>query len=247
METSAPAHHEVAVTPHATAWYRVSRWVFRALGWLLFRISVSGRSNVPPGNYIVVANHLSWIDPFLLMMYLPAEPRLYFIGAQQAVNQGWKGWIVDHFDMLIPVQRGAAFVGREVLEKPKHVLTAGAVLGLFPEGCLGPKEGEMLPLERGIGHILLGADHPVLPVAISGAQELYLRKQVAVRIGEPLQVATEGLGRHQAIDAGVEQVAVALRRLLPAYQEPRPAFKAMRFLSNLLDIGLPHQAAKGGD
>ena len=247
METIHPAPHEVAITPHATAWYRLSRWAFRALGWVLFRITVTGRSSVPPGNYIVVANHLSWIDPFLLMMYLPAEPRLYFIGAQQAVNQGWKGWMVDHFDMLIPVQRGAAFVGREVLEKPRHVLTAGAVLGLFPEGCLGPKEGEILPLERGIGHILLAADRPVLPVAISGAQELYLRKQVSVHIGEPFRVAVGGMGHHEAIGAAVDQVAGALRSLLPAYQEPRPAFKAMRFLSNLLDIGLPKKPESEAD
>ena len=244
METADAAKNEVAITPYARTWYRLARWTFRALGWLLFRITVTGQSNVPRGNYVVVANHLSWIDPFLLMMYLPAEPRLYFLGAQQAVNQGWKGWVMDHFDMLIPVRRGAAWLGREVLEKPKHVLAAGAVLGLFPEGRLGPKEGELLPLERGIGHILLAAGQPVLPVAISGAQELYLRKQVTVRIGEPLRVAIGGLRHHEAIDAAVEQVAETLRQLLPAYQEPRPAFKAMLFLSNLLDVGLPKQAGK---
>jgi 1-acyl-sn-glycerol-3-phosphate acyltransferase len=242
METAEAAHPEVTITPHARAWYRLARWAFRALGWLLFRIEVTGQSNVPRGNYIVAANHLSWIDPFLLMMYLPAEPRLYYLGAQQAVNQGWKGWVMDHFDMLIPVNRGAAWLGRDVLEKPKRVLAAGAVLGLFPEGRLAPKEGELLPLERGIGHILLTASQPVLPVAISGAQELYLRKQVNVRIGAPLRVEVEGLGRHQAIDAAMEQVAEALRRLLPTYQEPKPTLKLMRFLSNLLDVGLPKPA-----
>jgi 1-acyl-sn-glycerol-3-phosphate acyltransferase len=194
-----------------------------------------------------VANHLSWIDPFLLMIYLPAEPRLYFLGAQQAVNQGWKGWVMEHFDMLIPVRRGAAWVGREVLEKPKRVLAAGAVLGLFPEGRLGPKEGEILPLERGIGHILLAAGQPVLPVAISGVQELYLRKQVTVRIGEPFHVEIRGMGHHEAIDAAVEQVAGALRGLLTPYAEPRPTVKRMLFLSNLLDVGLPKPVGKVGD
>jgi 1-acyl-sn-glycerol-3-phosphate acyltransferase len=247
MKTADAARNEVALTPHARAWYRLARWVFRVLGWLLFRITVTGQSNTPRGNYIVAANHLSWIDPFLLMIYLPAEPRLYFLGAQQAVNQGWKGWVMDHFDMLIPVKRGAAWLGREVLEKPKRVLEAGAVLGLFPEGRLGPKEGELLPLERGIGHILLTEDKPVLPVAISGAQELYLRKQVNVRIGEPLRVEVEGMGRHEAIGAAVDQVAGALRRLLPAYQEPQPTLKLMRFLSNLLDMGLPKPADSRAD
>jgi len=228
-----------AITWRALAWYRVSRWAFRALGLILFRIHVEGRANVPAGNYVVVANHLSWIDPFLLMMYLPAEPRLYFIGAQQAVNMGWKDWLVRHFDMMIPFQRGAAWVGRQVLDRPRQVLRAGAVLGLFPEGRLGPREGEMLPLQRGIGHILLLADYPVVPVAISGVQELYLRKPVKVTIGEPLRIVTTGLGHHAAIDAAVEQVAGALMGILPPYEEPRPRVKLMRFLTRLLDLGVP--------
>lgn len=230
-----------AITWRASAWYRVSRWVFRLLGAILFRISVKGRANVPSGNYVVVANHLSWIDPFLLMMYLPSEPRLYFIGAQQAVNMGWKDWLVRHFDMMIPFQRGAAWVGREVLDRPKQVLRAGAVLGLFPEGRLGPTEGELLPLQRGIGHILLATDYVVLPVAISGARELYLRKAVTVTIGEPVRIVTAGLGHHAAIDAAVEQVDAALRGILPPYEEPRPRVKLMRFLTRLLDLGLKEE------
>ena len=201
---------------------------------------------MPPGNYIVVANHLNWIDPFLLMMYLPAEPRLYFIGAQQAVNRGWKGWMLEHFDVLIPVQRGAAWLGRAILEKPKEVLAAGAVLGIFPEGKLGPAEGDMLPIERGIGHIVVSSGCAVLPVAISGVQELYLRKPVRVIIGQPVRVATEGLNRRAAIDIAVQQVEAAIREILPAYEEPKPRLKLMRFLTRLLDLGQPEPEWQAG-
>jgi 1-acyl-sn-glycerol-3-phosphate acyltransferase len=226
------------ITWRAPAWYRVARWAFWVLGGILFRIRVTGRANVPSGNYVVVANHLSWVDPFLLMMYLPAEPRLYFIGAQQAVNVGWKDRVMRRFDVMIPFERGAAWVGRQVLERPREVLEAGAVLGLFPEGALGPKEGELQPLQRGIGHILRGEDYPILPVAIGGVQELYLRKAVTVTIGRPLRISTAGLDHHAAIDAAVEQVAAGLTGILPSYQEPKPAIKLMRFLTRLLDLGI---------
>jgi 1-acyl-sn-glycerol-3-phosphate acyltransferase len=168
------------------------------MGHSLFRVTVNGEENLPSGNYVVVANHLSWIDPFLLMVVLPAEPRLYFIGAQQALNRDWKEWFVRHFDVMIPFERGAVWVGKAVLQKPLGVLRAGAVLGLFPEGALGPQEGELQPLQRGIGHILLQADHPVLPIALSGVQELYQRKPITATIGKPIRISTEGLSHHAA-------------------------------------------------
>lgn len=237
MSAGHPVAPSPRITPRASAWYRCARWAFWLIGSLLFRMRAVGRENIPTGNYVVVANHLSWIDPFLLMMYLPAEPRLYFVGAQQAVNRGWKDWVVRHFDMMISFQRGAAWMGREVLEKPKRVLAAGAVLGIFPEGGLGPAEGELMPLQRGIGHILIAAGCPVLPVAISGVQELYLRKPVAVAIGKPFTVAAAGLSHHAAIDLAVQSADEAIRAILPRYEEPKPAFKLMRFLTRLLDLG----------
>ena len=236
----------VPITPRASMWYNVSRMAFRLLGLALFRIQVTGRENVPTGNYIVVGNHLNWIDPFLLMAYLPAEPRLYFIGAQAAVNRSWKGWLLDHFDVMIPARRGAAWLGRDILEKPKQVLAAGAVLGLFPEGKGGPQEGDMLPLERGVGHIVVSTGRPVLPVALSGVQELYLGKAIQVIIGKPVVVDTAGLGHRAAIDAVMEKVEAALRAILPPYVEPKPRIKLMRFLTRLLDLGRPEPGWEGG-
>jgi 1-acyl-sn-glycerol-3-phosphate acyltransferase len=197
-------------------------------------MNIVGEENIPSGNYIVVANHLSWIDPFLLMLVLPPEPRLYFIGAQQAINRGWKDWLIRHFDVMIPFERGANWVGKAVLEQPLRVLHAGAVLGLFPEGKLGPSEGELQPLQRGIGHIVLQANFPILPVALSGVQELYFRKPITVIIGKPLRITTEKMNHQHAIDAAVQQTADALRMLIPRYEQPTPAFKFLRFLTNLL-------------
>jgi 1-acyl-sn-glycerol-3-phosphate acyltransferase len=232
IETSRQTKTELTQQP--SLWYRLSRRFFQLSAGCLFRMKVVGEENIPAGNYIVVANHLSWIDPFLLMLVLPASPRLYFIGAQQAINRGWKDWLIRHFDVMIPFERGANWVGKGVLQQPLRVLQAGAVLGLFPEGNLGPREGEVQPLQRGIGHIVLQADSLILPIALSGVQELYLGKPITMIIGKPLHITTEGLNHREGIDLAVRQVANALRMLIPRYEEPAATVKRMRFLTNLL-------------
>jgi len=193
-------------TAEPSTWYVRSRWFFKFLGWLLFRIRVIGKENIPRGNYIVIGNHLSWIDPFLLVTILPARPRLYFIGARQTVNRKWKERVMQKFDVMIPVERGAQWVGKDIFKKPSAVLRVDAVLGLFPEGALGTREGDLLPLQRGIGHILLNTPCSILPIALSGVQELYFGKALTVTIGKPFQICVDGLDHRRAIDAAVAQV-----------------------------------------
>lgn len=225
----------IRLGPHPPWWYRLFRWFIWVAARLLFRVHVVGTANIPRGNYIVIANHLSWVDPFLLMMVLPAAPRLYFIGPLQALNRGWKGWMVRTFDVMIAFERGATWVGKEMLKASLRVLESGALLGLFPEGHIGPSEGELEPLQRGIGHLVLKADCPVLPVALSGVRELYLRKPITVVVGKPFRIATPGLDRHAEVDAALEQISHELRDLIPPYSEPHPRIKVWRRLTYLLD------------
>jgi 1-acyl-sn-glycerol-3-phosphate acyltransferase len=225
-----------AISPRITIRLRLARWVLARLIHLFFRVRLRGAENIPSSNYIAQANHLLWIDPFLLFAMLPAEPRVYFIGANQAVNRGWKAWLMKVFDVMIPFERGARWVGREVFDKPLEVLKGGAALAFFPEGDSGHEEGRLMPLQRGIGHIILQANYPIIPMALSGTLELYWRKELMVTIGKPFRVSVEGLGHREAIDATVEQVAQALRAVLPRYQEPVVKKKRLRgWLTTLLD------------
>jgi 1-acyl-sn-glycerol-3-phosphate acyltransferase len=127
-------------------------------------------------------------------------------------------------------------VGKNIFTKPIQVLESGAVLGLFPEGNVGHEEGTLEPLQHGIGHFLLHTPegYPVLPVALSGVKELYWRKPLTVTLGKPFHVRVEGGNRHAAVENATEQVANALRAVIPPYQEPVVAHKHMRFLTNLL-------------
>ncbi len=224
------------ISSHITFRLRIARWVLARLIHLVFRVSARGVENIPKGNYIALANHLLWIDPFLLFALLPAEPRVYFIGANQAVNRGWKAWLMQVFDVMIPFERGSRWVGKEVFEKPLRVLKGGAVLAFFPEGDSGKEEGKLMPLQRGIGHIILQAAYPIVPIALSGTLELYWRKEITVKIGKPFRVNVEGLSHREAIGAAVGQVTRELHAVLPLYAEPVVKKKILkRWLTTLLD------------
>jgi 1-acyl-sn-glycerol-3-phosphate acyltransferase len=237
MKTEANIRTDQEYTSHLPLRSRLLRGLFALLWRVLFRVRVVGKENLTGHNGIVVANHLSWIDHLLLWTILPPEPRLYLVGASQSVSSPFKAWLLRTFGGVIAFERGARWVGKDTLRKPLRALQSGASLLLFPEGNTGPKEGELMTLTCGVGHFILLAPEgcPILPIALSGVQELYWRKPMTVVIGEPFYPQTEGLDRHAAIEAAVDQVAKALCSLLPPYQEPIVGKKRMLFLTHLAD------------
>ena len=216
---------------------RVLRQLFHLAFRVLFRVRVIGKENFPGRNCMVVANHLSWIDHLLLWSILPHEPRLYLVGASQSVSSPFKAWLMRTFGGIIAFERGARWVGKDTLKKPLQALESGASLLLFPEGNVGPKEGELKSLTSGIGHFVLLAPEgcPILPIALSGVQELYWGKPMTVIIGKPFRVDRDVSNRHAAIEAAVNQVATALRSIIPPYEEPIVAKKRLLFLTHLAD------------
>lgn len=221
--------------PHMPWQSRLFRLLLTLARNLLFDCKIIGRENIPSGNCMIVANHLSWIDHLLLMTVLPAEPRPYLIGASSSIASPFKAWLLQTLGGVIPYERGARWVGRDTLARPLEVLRSGASLVLFPEGNVSGKEGELLPLLRGIGHFALQAPYPVLPIALSGVKELYWRKRMQVIIGKPFCVEARGLSHREAIDAAVAQVDSALRGILPPFQEPVVTRKPLHFLTDLSD------------
>jgi 1-acyl-sn-glycerol-3-phosphate acyltransferase len=222
-------------SPHMP-WRNRAFRVFLILNrWLLFDVRIEGRQNIPKGNCIVVANHLSWIDHLLVMTVLPIEPRPYLVGASQSISSPFKAWLLNTLGGVIPFERGADYVGKDTLARPLQVLECGASLVLFPEGDVSKEEGKLLPLRSGIGHFAMRADYPIVPIALSGVRELYWRKPIRVIIGKPFRVRVEEKNRRAAIDSAVRQVDTVLRDLVPDYVEPPVKVKHLHFLTDLSD------------
>src|ERR1051326_5648247 len=64
----------------ATFAYRVIRAFTVPLLRLTFRFTVRGRDNIPrSGTYIVIANHLGWMDAMTILTVFPIEPRIHML------------------------------------------------------------------------------------------------------------------------------------------------------------------------
>ncbi|ODH00124.1 glycerol acyltransferase [Nostoc sp. KVJ20] len=113
------------------------------------------------------------------------------------------------------------------------ILTRGDGMILFPEGRLGTTEAQLhLPLKRGTVIYALRAGVPIIPVALIGTHDLYLGKELTIRVGEPLHFAQTTRPKRQEVDLALEKLQNAMLALLPTdYQEPT-GLKLLRYFLN---------------
>ena len=223
-----PAADLLRVDRRANVPYRLVRLVAVPLLRLLFRFDVVGRQNIPRrGNYVVIANHLNWLDEFTLLYLFPVEPRLHFLADPTIlVTRKFQWWLVRATGGYVPVVRerhGDQTLFRHV----DHALEVGGAVAIFPEANYGPQEGGLLPFHKGFAHFAIKAGVPVVPVALSGTKDLWFRKRIRVVIGQPIPTAgqdAEGL---------TELAFVRMRQLMPVYSDPGGRKPLRRWLTHL--------------
>src|SRR2546428_8989017 len=171
----------------ATLAYREIRLWAEPLLHLLFRISVEGRERIPTsGAYVLTANHLNWLDSFAILASFPAEPRVHFLGDTTMLVTRKVQWaLVKTVGGYIPVNRQAQ-PDLVLFEHANRCLERGGVIAIYPEGHYGATEGEVSPFKKGFAHFAVDNHVPVLPVALSGTQDLWLRKRIRLIIGQPI-------------------------------------------------------------
>ena len=85
---------------------RFRRWLLRRFMRALFHIRVEQPENIPQEPVVLVANHLSHLDPFLILASVPHRPYYYILGdARTLYNKLWKRWIVGNAGGVIPLER----------------------------------------------------------------------------------------------------------------------------------------------
>lgn len=164
--------------------YTFARGVFGALFHTLMPMRYHGaeKLNRQDAPCIVISNHRSAIDPFILAV---PEKRyeIRFVGKREITGNKIVEWLVRQLHM-IPVSRGATDMA--AIRSCMQVLKDGQVLGIFPEGTRHQPE-MMQTVESGAAMIALRAGVPILPVYIHGKARLFHRTHVYV--GEPLEIA----------------------------------------------------------
>lgn len=158
-------------------WYWIFRAVFIVIFKLCYNLKVEGLDNLPKkSNFIIVANHTSFLDPLVIMVAIPKK--IYGIALRDLYQISWLRWFLR--------QMGALATGSS---SPKAVslLTENKNLGLFPEG-LRSHDGKLKSFRSGVALLGLKTGRPVVPCAILGAYEAYPRGVKFPRLFFPIKV-----------------------------------------------------------
>lgn len=180
--------------PRISGWFR--HWLLQRLVRLLFRVQVEFPDNIPQGPVVLVANHLSHLDPFLVLASVPAQPYYYILGdARTLYNKRWKRWIVGQAGGVIPLERWwkeeVAVIEQAAGDRPDLKELAAAIKTDVPNGS---SIKQMRQIDQAVQAILQRGDSIMLfPEGRLGGQEGHLHLPLkrgtvsyAIRSGVPI-------------------------------------------------------------
>ena len=136
---------------------RALYFVGRLLVRCFYRVTALGTDNLPKGGFLLLPNHITWVDAMVLQLASP-RPIRYIID-----QEFYRKPILHPFLRLlrcIPIDtRHSHSAIRAATEK----IAEGEIVCLFPEGQL-ERAGTLLRLRRGYELIARHANAPVVPV-----------------------------------------------------------------------------------
>ncbi len=145
------------------------------------RVRVLGREHVPNEPCIFMSNHVSNLDPPVLLPQIPGKTsvmlkqslmRIPLLGTAMRMGQ------------FVPVARGHSRedAKRSVLAA-SHALRSGLHITIFPEGTRSP-DGRLLPFRKGAFFLAAETGAPIVPVVIRGTAGMMPRSTLKITPGE---------------------------------------------------------------
>jgi 1-acyl-sn-glycerol-3-phosphate acyltransferase len=133
------------------------------------RVQLSGQDSIPTeGPVILAGNHTSFLDGIILFAMV-RRPASFIVKSEAFVwpLSGFLRWAAQigiHRDQVDPAPVKLAVA----------LLRAGGLIGIFPEGTRG--RGVDQPVKPGVGYFALRSGAAVIPVAITGSDQLMTRR-----------------------------------------------------------------------
>ncbi len=198
------------------------RWLLRVIGIpLLIRVdSVAGVENVPTeGRAILMLNHISFIDPFVVADPLPRN--LVALAKVEVYNYPVVG-IIPKLLGVIPVKRDE--VDRQAVQSCLEVLRADEMILLAPEGTRGPALREGL---EGVAYLASRSGAPVVPVAVNNTEgfpalrytKRWRQPGSHVRFGRPFQYNADlRRAKAQSLRQMTDEAMYVLAGMLPEHR-----------------------------
>ncbi len=203
--------------PRRTSRLTAVPWARLGLALSGIRVELARMDRIRPGqSYVVVANHLSHIDIWVLYGYLGLDIR----------------WVAKQELRRVPVigiscvALGHVFIDRSdhdkamaSLDAAKRRIVDGTSIIFFPEGTRS-YSGEVQAFKKGAFHMARDLDLPVLPVTLTGTRARLRRGSAALNPG-PVRMEV-----HEPIPVdgrSAEELAEASRYRIISGQQASPA------------------------
>lgn len=153
-----------------TGFYNFSRWLVRTVWNRAGTIEIHGLEHVPTtGPCIIVANHLSYLDPLLLQAYIPRVVHAMAKSTQFA-SPGMARFMSYIYSFPVRRYTPDPIAIRTVL----RLLEADQAVMIYVEGERS-WDGRLQPPRRGTVRLLLKAGVPVIPCRIDGTYDAWPR------------------------------------------------------------------------
>ena len=141
---------------------RWSRWLLRACGIRLVEQPAAGAQPLSSlsGPALLVANHISWLDIFLML----ASTSAHFVAKIEIASWPVLGRLVIGAGTLF-IERGRRHAVHQLNERIADTLRAGRCVAVFPEGTTS--DGlKLLPFHGNLIEPALREQVPIIPVGV---------------------------------------------------------------------------------
>lgn len=155
---------------------KLSNILIVTLTRLLFIKQINGIDNLPDkGPYIVVANHASYFDHFIILTLLKfyKKQNVYFMTKKEAFDSYLsRKW---HLAMgAIPINREAT--DTSAFKAIIRTLKENKIICIYPEGTRSPT-GKLYEGKQGAIRIAMNAQVPIVPIGLEGTFDILPRRR----------------------------------------------------------------------
>lgn len=180
------------------------------------KVSIEGVENINSEPTILISNHQSALDIFVLLASVPLSFR--FVAKRELFRIPFMGWAmkcVGH----ISIDRQSLKDSKKAFEEAKEKIRKGLNVLIFPEGTRS-ENGTLLPFKKGAFHIVSLARVPVIPIAIYGTCLLMPKGKIVpvktgkvwIEIGKPIEVGDEKLKKSEIVEKVQQEVQILLEK-----------------------------------
>lgn len=143
---------------------------------------VVGKENLPKGGAVLVSNHTSNFDGFILAINLHEEN--YYLAKKELFDNKFKGFVLRNIG-CIKIDRNSNDIN--AIKQCLKVLKGGRKLVIYPEGTRVHNENmELGEIKGGAAMLAIKTHVPIVPIYVNKQPKLF--RKITITIGKPFEL-----------------------------------------------------------